>query len=293
MSTPSLLIAGAGGAVGKHLVEQCSANKTHSLRLLTRSKKKMEDAFSTHSSAQHTIVEADVLRPQTLVGACQGVDTVISTIGASLDIRAINDKNSFHTVDLQGNINLLKEAQKSGVRKFVYLSAFGAATMNTAYTNAHEEFVRHLKASGLEYGVVRPTGFFYVNCEFLDMARRGTAWLVGNGKASTNPIHEEDVAKACMEAALGQGNREMNIGGPETFTRQEIAELAFQTLGKRPRIFHSPFAMTQVMKPLLSVFNPRIAELVEFLGYVATHECVAPVYGQKRLGDYFLAAARA
>jgi uncharacterized protein YbjT (DUF2867 family) len=292
MSTPSLLIAGAGGAVGRHLVEQCRANKSHSLRLLTRSKKKMEDAFSTHSSSQQTIVEADVLRPETLAGVCKGVDTVISTIGASLDFRAIKDRNSFTTVDLQGNLHLLEEARKSGVRKFVYLSAFGAATMNTAYTNAHEEFVRHLKVSGLEYGVVRPTGFFYVNNEFLEMARNGTAWLVGDGRATTNPIHEEDVAKACTEAALGQGNQEMNIGGPETFTRQEIAELAFQTLGKKPRVFHSPFAMTKVMKPLVSIFNPRIGDLVEFLGYVATHECVAPPYGQKRLGDYFLAKAR-
>jgi uncharacterized protein YbjT (DUF2867 family) len=252
----------------------------------------MEDAFSTHSSSQQTIVEADVLRPETLAGVCKGVDTVISTIGASLDFRAIKDRNSFTTVDLQGNLHLLEEARKSGVRKFVYLSAFGAATMNTAYTNAHEEFVRHLKVSGLEYGVVRPTGFFYVNNEFLEMARNGTAWLVGDGRATTNPIHEEDVAKACTEAALGQGNQEMNIGGPETFTRQEIAELAFQTLGKKPRVFHSPFAMTKVMKPLVSIFNPRIGDLVEFLGYVATHECVAPVYGQKRLGDYFLTKAR-
>lgn len=284
MNEQNILIAGAGGAVGKHLVEQLSGE--HSLSLLMRSRAKLA---SGSYAGSHCIVEANVLNAATLRGACAGAHTVISTVGASLDLRAMSDKRSFMEVDLQGNLNLLEEAKRSGVRRFVYLSAFGAESMPTAYTNAHEAFVRHLKASGLEYGIVRPTGFFYVNLEFLGMAKSGMASVIGNGKARTNPIHEADVAKGCVEAALKHSNLEMNIGGPDTFTRQEIAELAFAALGKKPRVMNVPAFVPTLMKPLVSPFNRRIGDLVEFLAYVSTHECVAPVYGEKRLEDYFRA----
>jgi uncharacterized protein YbjT (DUF2867 family) len=293
MNEQNILIAGAGGAVGKHLVEQLSGED--SLSLLTRSRTKLTTTAQTNIPADAVppdaprIVEANVLNAATLRGACDGMHTIVSTVGASLDLRAMSDKRSFMEVDLQGNMNLLEEAKRAGVRRFVYLSAFGAESMPTAYTNAHEAFVRHLKASGLEYGVVRPTGFFYVNLEFLGMAKSGIASVIGSGKARTNPIHEADVAKACAEAALKQGNLEMNIGGPETFTRQEIAELAFTSLEKKPRVMNVPAFIPTVMKPLVSPFNRRIGDLVEFLAYVATHECVAPVYGEKRLEDYFRA----
>ncbi|MBL7992986.1 MAG: SDR family oxidoreductase [Candidatus Kapabacteria bacterium] len=290
MNEQKIVIAGAGGAVGKHLVAQLQ--DSHSLTLLTRSRAKLATSQVATASIEGDtsslrIAEADVLRTDTLQGLLEGAHTVISTVGASLDLRAMSDKRSFMDVDFAGNSNLLEEAQRAGVRRFIYLSAFGAESMPTAYTQAHEALVRRLKASGLEYGIVRPTGFFYVNLEFLGMAKSGVASVIGNGRARTNPIHEADVAKACAELALKQGNTEMNIGGPETFTRQEIAELAFTVLGKKPRVMHVPALMPRVMKPLIAPFNKRIGDLVEFLGYVATHECVAPSYGEKRLEDYF------
>ena len=290
MNEQKIVIAGAGGAVGKHLVAQLQ--DSHSLTLLTRSRAKLATSQVATASIEGDtsslrIAEADVLRTDTLQGLLEGAHTVISTVGASLDLRAMSDKRSFMDVDFAGNSNLLEEAQRAGVRRFIYLSAFGAESMPTAYTQAHEALVRRLKASGLEYGIVRPTGFFYVNLEFLGMAKSGVASVIGNGRARTNPIHEADVAKACAELALKQGNTEMNIGGPETFTRQEVAELAFTVLGKKPRVMHVPALMPRVMKPLIAPFNKRIGDLVEFLGYVATHECVAPSYGEKRLEDYF------
>lgn len=296
MNAQKIVIAGAGGAVGKHLVAQLQ--NSHSLMLLTRSRAKLAQSHVATTpigggESSPRIAEADVLRTDTLQGLLEGAHTVISTVGASLDLRAMSDKRSFMDVDFVGNSNLLEEAQRAGVRRFIYLSAFGAESMPTAYTQAHEALVRRLKASGLEYGIVRPTGFFYVNLEFLGMAKSGVASVIGNGRARTNPIHEADVAKACAELALKQGNTEINIGGPETFTRQEIAELAFTVLGKKPRVMHVPALMPRVMKPLIAPFNKRIGDLVEFLGYVATHECVAPGYGEKRLEEYFQQKAKA
>jgi uncharacterized protein YbjT (DUF2867 family) len=298
----SILVAGAGGAAGTHLLQELSAQGL-SARLFTRNKQALQRRIQSpalqfaHSDnapplAEWEIREGDALRPATLENVCSGIDVVVSSIGASLSLNNWNDKNSFQNVDYYGNKNLLKEAQKSGVQKFVYLSSFMGETMDTAYTKAHENFVQELKNSGLEYVVVRPTGFFYVNLEFLSMARKGFASLVGNGRAKTNPIHEQDVARACLTAALHLRNEDMPIGGPDIFTRQEIVELAFAALAKKPRIMHAPVAATAIARRCITPLNRRIGELVEFLGYVSVHECVAPLYGKQRLAEYFAEAAK-
>jgi uncharacterized protein YbjT (DUF2867 family) len=59
---------------------------------------------------------------------------------------------------------------------------------------AHEDFVDVLKASGLDYSVIRPTGFFSDMSEFYKMARRGRVYLLGRGNNRVNPIHGADLA---------------------------------------------------------------------------------------------------
>lgn len=281
MSNEIILVAGAGGKAGSYIVPILQ-ERGYTVRLLTRTKSRLQKMFP-----QAEIVEADVLKPESLRGACAGVSAVISTIGASLDLNNFRDKRSFHEVDYCGNQTLLQEAVSAKVGTFVYLSAFGAETTRTAYTDEHEAFVGELRRSPLDYKVVRPTGFFYINAEFVKMAQRGRAVVIGDGKARTNPIHEEDVAKACVDALEGQA-KSINIGGAETFTRKEIVELAFEACGKPPKISHVPFGVMRVASTLARPLNRRLSELVEFGAVVATQDCVAPaVQTHHRLEAYF------
>lgn len=287
MNTPTtILVAGAGGHAGQYIVPML-LQQGYSVRILTRNRTKLVAQYSRASYPNVEIIEADITKPSSLQGVFHGVDTVISTVGASLDMFNFSDRRSFHEVDFLGNSNLLKEAVAANVRKFVYVSAFNAETTNTAYTNEHEAFVKLLRQSGLEYTIVRPTGFFYINAEFVKMAQQGRGMLVGDGSARTNPIHEEDVAKACVQA-LSSTEQTMNIGGAETFTRKEIVELAFRTVGKKPSISRIPFGIMNLGSKIARVFNRRIGEMVEFGAVVATQDCVAPaVQTSHRLEAYF------
>lgn len=67
-------------------------------------------------------VEGDVLNPQTLEKACEGVDTVLHTVGL-LHVKNIRE---FYAVNHKGTLNLLEAAAKKGVRKFVYISSNAA-----------------------------------------------------------------------------------------------------------------------------------------------------------------------
>lgn len=272
-----ILLAGASGHVGRHLVRELKRSG-YFVRTLSRS------AEPVPGADEH--VRADLTRPTTLSRVCDGVDAVISCAGASLSLK-MSERASYMKVDFEGNRNLLDEAQLVGVKRFVYVSVFnGQKLMHTEYAKAHEYFVLALENSGLPYTVVRPTGFFYFFLEMLRMAQQGRSVVLGTGKARTNPIHEADVARLCVEA-LQSGKREIPAGGPDAFTRQEIVELAFEVVGKQPKITHLPASVFSGAAKVLHPLNARIAGLLDFGAAVSTVDVVAPERGVHTLRGYF------
>ena len=68
------------------------------------------------------IVQGDLKDPASLVVACRGIDTVITT--ASAGERGGDDTPQ--TVDLEGNANLIDAARAAGVKQFIFVSALTA-----------------------------------------------------------------------------------------------------------------------------------------------------------------------
>jgi uncharacterized protein YbjT (DUF2867 family) len=184
---------------------------------------------------------------------------------------------------------LLTEARRAGVTRFIYVSLAGAAELSgTEYAQAHERFVTELAASGITFTIIRPTGFFSAFAEFLPMVRLGIVPIVGAGLARTNPIHEAEVAQACVEA-LSRPDESRDVGGPEIFTRHRLAEIAFDAIGKPPRLLRLPTALLRMVAPLWKPLNPRVSALLEFSLEVTQTDVIAPCYGTLRLGDYLRA----
>jgi uncharacterized protein YbjT (DUF2867 family) len=274
-----VLVAGAGGRLGRHLVKELAACG-YGVRALVRDP-------CTMAGEDLDVFGCDARRPESLAGACEGVGSVVSAMGASLALRYTPPGASYWDVDLRANLNLLAEARAAGVRKFVYVSLYGAeALRGLAYVDAHEEFVAALRSSGMEHAVVRPTGFFYVFGEIFKMAARGRAFLVGDGRARTNPVHEADVARACADA-LASDERELPVGGPEVYTRRGAAELAFRALSRTPKITSLPPGVVGALVAPVRLFDRRLYDLLAFGVAVGAADVVAPPYGTRGLAEYF------
>lgn len=75
-------------------------------------------------------------------------------------------------MDYQGNLNLLNEAKKSGVKRLVFI--FNAEKMPHLKTiQAKQKIADELKHSGLNYYLINSTGFFWDMRAFLQMAQKG------------------------------------------------------------------------------------------------------------------------
>jgi uncharacterized protein YbjT (DUF2867 family) len=191
-------------------------------------------------------------------------------------------------VDYQANKKLLDMAQKSGVKKFIYVSVLnGEKLKNLEICNAKELFVEQLKKSGLDYCIVRPNGFFSDTTEFYTMANKGRVYLFGNGENKVNPIHGEDLASVCVDA-IEKTDQEIKVGGPETLTHKKIAMTAFEVLGIESKITYIPDWMRTAILRLVRIFTGRKTYgPIEFFLTVMAMDMVAPEYGKYTLRDYF------
>jgi len=274
-----ILVAGATGYLGKHIVEQLK-KRGFWVRVLVRNPAKLNDVKNRIDD----ICLAEVTNPDSLKNVCDNIDIVISTVG----ITKQKDGLTYMDVDFQGNLNILNEADKAGVSKFIYISALdGNKLKELKIAEAKEGFVEKLKQSGLDYCVVRPNGFFSDMLEFLKMAKKGKAHLFGDGSYQINPIHGADLAEFIVNN-LDSVETEINVGGPELLTQKQIAELAFEILGKTAKISYMPIWMVKFILWLLRTFSSvKTYGPLELMITVLTRDMIAPKYGNRHLRDFF------
>ena len=278
----TVLVAGAAGALGRELVAELR-ERGRAVRALVRSP---ERAAGLDVGADSVV--ADLTDPEgDLARACAGVHTVISAAGQSTAIGRRPDRRDFGAVDLAGNLRLLDAASAAGVRRFLYVSIFNAARLRgLRYVDAHEQFAERLLASELDATIVRANGFFSSYRDLLDAAATGRPVpLLAGGSARSNPIHEADLAAACIDA-LDAGAREVDVGGPETLTRREEAELAFRAADREPRTRPLPAWIARAGAAALRPVDPRRSSVLAFLAAINAIDMIAPASGTRRLGDY-------
>ena len=149
-------------------------------------------------------------------------------------------------------------------------------------------FEEKLKKSGLDYSIIYPNGFFLDMLEYLKMAKKGKGYVFGSGEYRINPIHGEDLAEVCVNAATGD-EKEINVGGPDILTHNEILTIAFDSIGKTARISRIPIWIRNCLLAVLRTFTSvKTYGPIEFFMTVLAVDLVAPEYGKYHLKDFFL-----
>lgn len=277
-----VFIAGATGYLGRHLCAEFHANGWH-VTALVRSKSKVTDLPADR------IVEAEATWRETLHGTMQGIDLVVSALGITRQA----DGLSYWDVDYQANLNLLDEAVASGVTHFAYAHVLHADRMShVPLVAAKSAFVRKLQTAPISHTVIAPTGYFSDMSDFFDMARQGRVWLFGAGQLRINPIHGADLAHATRQA-IEAGETWLDVGGPDMFTHEDLAKLAFDSLGKSPRITHLPDWTRRLALRVIPHVTPRhISGPAQFFLSAIGLPMTAKPHGTRHLDAFFESKAQ-
>ena len=261
-----ILIAGASGYLGKFVVKEFK-KQGYWIRALARNKDKLKDL---NSFIDDTFI-GEITDPRSLQGICKDIDIVFSSVG----ITKQKDGLTFMDVDYQGNKNLLEEAQKIGISKFIFISVFNARNMkNLKGIQAKLKFEEDLKNSGIDYSIIYPNGFFSDMLEYLKMAKKGKGYVFGLGENRINPIHGKDLAEVCVKAD-GKG--------------EYIIHKLFDAYNKNSKISRIPIWVANFLKKIFRIFTPvKIYGPIEFFMTVLAADLVAPAYGTHHLKEFFL-----
>ena len=151
----SILVVGATGQTGKHIVREL-VDKKVPVKALVRDLEKAKQLLP----AEVELCVGDVLKPETLEKAIVGCDSIICATGASPSL----DFTQPYLVDYQGTKNLVDIAKEKKIEHFVIVSSlcvskfFHPLNLFWLVLFWKKKAENYLQKSGLNYTIVRPGG---------------------------------------------------------------------------------------------------------------------------------------
>lgn len=279
---PCVLVAGATGYIGRHIVEALH-DAGYRVRALVRNRAKLEPV--AHLCDEVAVAEAT--DRASLEGVCDGVDAVVSALG----LRTLRRRPSAAEVDLHANQNVLECARAAGVDQFIFIGVLNGKEIMTGVPilRPREQFISELKQSGMTWSVIRPTGAFNDGAEIFRIAQRGWGFMLDGGRHRINLIHPADIAKIAARAISDTQLHgiEYGIGGPDTYTQRELTEIAADVLGRRLRPLHLPGWTVDAVASLLKPFNANGAGFVRFFRHSLSRDMVGEPVGDHHIRDFY------
>jgi uncharacterized protein YbjT (DUF2867 family) len=251
------LVAGGTGNLGTRVVRLLRARGAP-VRVLTRDPARAANL----AGGGVEVVTGDVRDPKSLANALAGVTTVISAVQGF----AGPGKVSPATVDAAGNDNLIDAAGRAGVERFVLLSAVGAnADHPMSLFRAKHHAEEHLRASALQWTIVRPTAYMETWADLMSgmLRSKGKMLVFGRGENPINFVSVDDVAAIVERAAAGPGlsGRTLSVGGPDDVTFNEFAGVLRDITGVAGPVAHVPRAALRVMSVVMRPLKPELARM--------------------------------
>ena len=261
-----VVLAGAFGKLGSDIL-RALVRDGHDVLAVDMVLRELDGIEGSYEKKQ-----VDVTRPEQLKGLCDGADAVITTVGLTRTSAEVTN----YDIDYQGNLNLLNEAKRAGVKKFAYVSVLKAdKAPKVPMLHAKYLLEEALKASGIDYVIFRPTGYFYdIAKVFKPMIEKGEVTLLGKKPVSANVIDTTDLADF-MLLHLGDKNKTYDIGGTETYTYEEIARMFFAAAGKEPVIKHAPPFLFDVLEFVNKLKKNGKEAILRFSKWTLTESMVA------------------
>lgn len=239
------------------------------------------------TEGRYTFVSIDATEYVTMKGLCDGADVVITTMG----LTGASTKFTSYDIDYQGNMNLYKIATKAGVKKFNYISVISCdepGAEKVPMLHAKYMVEQEIKKQPMDWVIYRPTGYFYDICKvFKPYVDKGEMQLLkGFGKVKANVVDCADFAEFIV-AHMCDTNVTYNVGGKETYTYEEMADLCFKAANKPLKIKWAPIWLFGVLANLPKIKKAGKHDIILFSRWTLSHDLVGDTeVGEKSFKEY-------
>ena len=195
-----ILVIGATGLIGSAVARQLNKDGYHVI-VMSRNKEKAQNIFSD----DFEIIEADVLKPESIKYSFHGVDGVYISLPEK-DVPAAIP-------------NILKSAGESGVKQIVYTSGCTVREENAWHPmiRGHFEGEKAIEKSGIPYTILKLTMVMDMIPRY---ANNGKPFIMGKQIHDWSWIHSADVARMASKAFEKEEakNKKLTVFGTEKCT---------------------------------------------------------------------------
>lgn len=222
----TITIAGGTGTVGAEVTRDL-LERSEQVRVLTRDAASAAGKLGEHPGLE--IVQIDFADPKQLVESFKGAESAY--IGLATTPSQVQDE-----------ISLIDAAEAAGVSHLVKLSCEGVDTeLPNVVLRFHREIETHLRASGLDWTMVRPATFVdavvRLSSVFIPKGVWGGHTLDGAAAFVDTRDVAEVAAQILIDGTATHRNRAYRLTGSEALTMQQVAELLTSAIGTEVR-FH-------------------------------------------------------
>jgi NAD(P)H dehydrogenase (quinone) len=226
-SDRTLFVTGAGGKLGRRVVELLLEKSAGKIVAGTRKPENLADLAARGAVVRHT----DFEDPKGVEAAFAGVDRalIISTDAIDRPGRRLAQHKA-----------AVAAAVSAGVKHVVYTSMPNPETSPVVFAPDHLGTEQALKASGIGYTILRNCWYTEFLIPTLAPAVASGKLIAATGQGGAPYVTREDCAQAAAAALASTetSNKTWNITGPELVTYTELAKLAGELTG-RPVTFEA------------------------------------------------------
>jgi NADH dehydrogenase len=244
------LVTGAFSYTGSHIATRL-LREGRSVKTLT-----------FHSDRAHPLqASVEVCRyrfddPAALTRSLEGVSTLYNTFWVRFDHGSTSFANAIECSRM-----LFHAARNAGVQRIVHVSIANPSIDSPLPYFRGKALVEYaLAETGVPYSIVRPTWVFGGE---RDVLANNIAWILrrmplfalpGNGEYPVQPVHVEDLARICVEAARFKGDTVVDAAGPERMAFSELVDCVRSALETRSPIVHVPPPLMALAARALGLF---------------------------------------
>lgn len=239
-----ILVTGGTGVIGAGVIPQL-LRRAHAVRLLSR--------HAEEDAKQWQRVEpfgGDISEPHSLHGAAGACDAIIHIAGIATEKPP---ELTFDKINVGGTRNIIDEAKRAGVRRFIYISSLGADHGTSAYHRSKFAAEQIVERSGLNWTIVRPGSVYGPGDEvistILKMVRSLPAVpMVDKGEHQFQPIWYEDLGHA-IAAMLERDDtihRTYDLAGSEITTMDDLIRRFSAITARKPMRLPVPMPLASI-----------------------------------------------